>query len=490
LVFLFWKNLVKFKQPLPWAEQRGFLRRPRRRLFWNLVIMKNIIRKVIPKSIINLYHRSLATLSALFYNFPSKKLIVIGVTGTTGKTTVCNLVAKILEEGGYKVGLTTTANFRIGSREWINKTKQTMQGRFKLQKLLKEMVREGCQYAVIETSSEGLAQNRHLFIDYDMAVFTNLSPEHIESHGSFENYKKAKAKLFKQLKTTVQSSKFKKIIIANLDDPYGEYFLRFEAEEKWGYGMNFQFPIPNFQSNLKSQNFKTVRAKNIQILSAGTKFFINSQEFSLNLLGKFNVYNALCAICVGLAQNIPIEKIKSALERFESIPGRMECIDVGQNFFVFVDYAHEPRGLESVYQTLKEIKNPNGKIIAVLGACGGGRDRAKRPILGKLAGQYADYVIVTNEDPYDEDPVSIILQVARGVEDGGKIEGKNFWKIQDRRQAIKKAILMAQKNDIVILTGKGSEQCIMGKSGKKIPWDEREVARKVLRERGIEASTY
>ncbi|MEW6407683.1 MAG: UDP-N-acetylmuramoyl-L-alanyl-D-glutamate--2,6-diaminopimelate ligase [Patescibacteria group bacterium] len=456
--------------------------------------MKTLIRKLIPKNIINLYHRFLATLAAIFYNFPSRKLYVIGVTGTTGKTTVCNLIGKVLEEAGFKVGIATTANFKIANKEWINDTKQTMQGRFRLQKLLKKMVKEGCRYAVIETSSEGIAQNRHLFIDYSCAVFTNLTPEHIESHGSFEKYKEAKAKLFKSLVNPksqipnpkqIQNSKFKipnkKVIIANLDDLYAEYFLGFEADEKWGYGANFQFPISNFQLNSKFQNLKIIKTKNIQISPKGTKFFINNQEFSLKLLGEFNVYNALAAICAGRSQNVPMEKIKIALEKFRSMPGRMEKVEGGQDFLVFVDYAHEPAGLESVYQTLKEIKKPQAKIISVLGSCGGGRDRAKRPTLGKLAAKYADYVIITNEDPYDEDSMSIIEQVAFGVaKEKNREENKNFWRILDREEAIKKAILMAKKDDIVILTGKGSEQCIMGKSGKKIPWDERKVARKIL----------
>lgn len=439
--------------------------------------MKTLIRKIIPKSLLKLYHYFLATLAAIVYNFPSRKLKVIGVTGTTGKTTACNLIAALLEEEGYKVGLTTTANFKIGKREWINTTKQTMQGRFRLQKLLWEMVKAGCQYAVIETSSEGLAQGRHLFIDYDVAVFTNLSPEHIESHGGFEKYKEAKGKLFKSLS---RSKKTPTVIVANLDDQNVEYFLGFAADKKYGYTINSKFKI---QNSKLIKNLQIVVAHDIQVNALGTKFYINSQEFNLNLLGKFNVYNALAAICVGLSQNISLEKIRQALRKFKSMPGRMEKIEAGQDFLVFVDYAHEPRGLESIYQTLKEIKKPESRIISVLGSCGGGRDKAKRPILGKLAAKYTDFVIITNEDPYDEDPWQIINDVAKGtLQESGREENKNFWKILDRREAIKKAISLATKNDIVILTGKGSEQCIMSKNGKKIPWDERRVVREILKE--------
>lgn len=184
--------------------------------------MKNLLKKIIPKSCLFFYHKLLAILAAYAYNFPSRKMVVIGVTGTNGKTTVCNMIAKILEEAGYKVGLTTTANFKIGEKEWINATKQTMQGRFKLQKLLHRMAEAGCKYAIIETSSEGIAQSRHWGISYDVAVFTNLTPEHIESHGSFEKYKEAKGKLFKSLKqknARTEKKENKKVSIVNLDDP-------------------------------------------------------------------------------------------------------------------------------------------------------------------------------------------------------------------------------------------------------------------------------
>ncbi len=431
--------------------------------------MKDIIRKFIPKSFLRIYHKALATMAALFYGFPSKRLKIIGVTGTTGKTTVCNMIARILEEGGYRVAMSTTANFRMAGREWTNTYKQTMLGRFKLQKFLKRALRAGCQYTIIETSSEGLAQGRHLFIDYDTAIFTNLSPEHIESHGNFKKYKEAKAKMFK----TLAESRKETTIIANLDDECGEYFLGFKADKKYGYAMN---------KKAENKNFRNVFVDRIQILPTGSNFFIDGQEFNLKLLGRFNISNALAAICVGLAENISIDKIKSALEKFTNMPGRMERINVGQNFNVFVDYAHEPKGLESVYQTLKEIKKPQAKILAVLGSCGGGRDKWRRPILGKLAANYVDYIFVTNEDPYDEDPKEIIKQVASGALEAGKQENKSLWKIFDRREAIKKALYMAQEEDFVILTGKGSEQCIMSKNGKRIPWDDRKVAREILKE--------
>ncbi|MFH1598608.1 MAG: UDP-N-acetylmuramoyl-L-alanyl-D-glutamate--2,6-diaminopimelate ligase [Patescibacteria group bacterium] len=431
--------------------------------------MKKLIRKIIPKPLLNFYHWKLAKLANIIYGHPSKKMTIIGVTGTTGKSTTVNLIAKILEQAGNKVGLTSTFNYKVGDQEQINDTKMTMPGRFGLQKIMKEMVRAGCQYAVIETSSEGIAQYRHLGIDYDVAVFTNLSPEHIESHGSFANYKEAKGKLFKSL--IKNKRKAKKISVVNLDDQQADYFLKFWADEKWGFSTN---------KKLRAGNYNNVIAENISLESWGSKFLVNGHQVNFNLVGLFNVYNALATICVGLGLGLDLETIKGGLEGVEKIEGRLEEIEEGQDFKVIVDYAHEPRSLESVYQALKPTTL--GRTIAVLGSCGGGRDKARRPILGKLAAQYTDIVIVTNEDPYDEDPMTIIEQVAEGAIKNGKELDKNLFKILDRRKAINKALSLAQKDDLVIITGKGAEQCIMGRRGERISWDDRRAARELLKE--------
>ncbi len=444
--------------------------------------MKELIKKFIPRSILLLYHKLLAQAAAIFYGHPSRKMIIIGVTGTTGKTTVCNLIAKILEEAGFKVGLTTTANFKIADREWVNDLKQTMLGRFALQKLLHRMIQAGCQYAVIETTSEGIAQYRHLGIDYDLAVFCNLTPEHIERHGSFENYKKAKGKLFaslskskKQLLISNQQLTINKVSIVNLDDEHAGYFLGFGADGKIGYSIKNQ----KYKSKIKK-----IKAENVGLSSGGVNFNVQGISISLKLLGKFNVYNALAAICVGLSQNIDLNIIKKALGKVRNMPGRMEIIDEGQDFTIIVDYAHEPVGLENVYQTIQSMA-PR-RIISLLGSQGGGRDVRKRPILGKLAAQYTDDVIVTNEDPYDEDPRVIIDQVAAGALEKGKVLDQNLWKILDRKKAIKKALTLAKEGDILAITGKGSEKHIVSKDNKKIPHDDREAVRQILRSLSID----
>jgi UDP-N-acetylmuramoyl-L-alanyl-D-glutamate--2,6-diaminopimelate ligase len=423
--------------------------------------MKSFLKKIIPTFLISWYHFTLASVGAFLYGHPSRKLIVIGVTGTKGKSTVVNLIAKILEGAGYKVGLTSTIGFKIADREWVNDTKQTMQGRWRLQQLLSQMVKAGCRYAVIETSSEGIAQYRHIGLDYDLAVFTNLSPEHIESHGGFENYKLAKAKLFSGLQSsfhkTIDGRPVKKVIIANADDKLAEYFLQWPSDEK------ITISLGSGRSDLSATSISTT--------DHGASFSVNNESVQLRLLGEFNISNALLAMAVGQSQGIEFSVMKKTLENVSSLPGRMEEIKNNRGFRVFVDYAHEPASLEAVYKTVKSFQ-PN-RIIAVLGSQGGGRDKAKRPVLGKLAGQYADYVIVTNEDPYDENPQQIIDDVAGGSQQAVE-------KILDRKEAIQRALSLAQSGDIVIITGKGSETVMAVGGGKKIPWDDRVVARSIL----------
>ena len=441
--------------------------------------MKQQIKKLIPKALLGEYHKSLAIGSKVVYGNPSEKMIIIGVTGTNGKSTTVMMIAKVLEEAGYTVGATSTAMFKVADREWLNDKKMTMLGRNELQKLLSDMVRAGCRYAVVETSSEGIKQHRHLGINYDIAVFTNLTPEHIESHGSFENYQSAKEKLFAKLKTdkkkNIDSKKVDKISVLNCDDEYVKDFIKYWADSKYGFGIRGR----SKDGELRSK----VEADSIKLKENGVSFDVYDMTINLKLLGEFNVYNALAAITVAQSQGISIDICRSALEKIESIPGRMEFINEGQNFKVLVDYAPEPESMRQLYKNINghQVVNKNNKIIHVLGSCGGGRDKDRRPILGRLAAANADYVIVTNEDPYDDDPNVIIKDVARGAKEGGKEINKNLFRILDRREAIEYAMSLAKDGDLVLLTGKGCEQGIIVKGGKKIPWDEREVAREAIK---------
>jgi len=394
----------------------------------------------------------MALLAAILFWFPSKNLIVIGVTGTSGKSTTVGFITRVLEEAGHKAASVSSIKFKIGEKEWENKLKMTMPGRFKLQKFLKQAKKARCKYVVLEVTSQGILQYRHKFINFKTAVFTNLTPEHIEAHGGFESYKEAKLKLFRAVKNTH---------IVNIDDQNSEHFLKITSKEKWGYGFkdfNIQSPSPNL---------KTIFADNILESENSLKFSVENTEFNLNLLGRFNIYNALAAICVGLTEGISLNICRGAIEKLRGIAGRMEVV-VKKPFTIIVDYAHTPEQLESVYKNFQ--KKP---LICVLGSCGGGRDKWKRPVLGKIAKDYCKEVIITNEDPYDEDPLKIVEDVAEGTD--GKAQ-----KILDRREAIKEALKLAGPYDTVIITGKGSEPWMCVKNGKKIPWDDCQVAREEL----------
>jgi UDP-N-acetylmuramoyl-L-alanyl-D-glutamate--2,6-diaminopimelate ligase len=428
--------------------------------------MKSLIKKLIPKFVLRMYHFILAKFSAFWFGYPSRKMVVIGVTGTKGKSTTSYFIAKILENFGFKVGMTGTALFKINEKEWLNKFKMTMLGRFGLQKLLKDMVLAGCKYAIVETSSEGIAQSRHIGIDYDIAVFTNLTPEHLESHGGFENYKKAKGKLFKGLlksfRKKIDGIDIPKIIVANMDDEHAPYFLNFSADEKITFGMK------NHTADIKAENFVFDADKSV--------FEIGDDKFEMDIPGKMNAYNALASIAVSRALSIGFKQIKTALAKIKTMPGRMEFIEGGQDFKVIVDYAHEPESFRQIYETVEKMKKR--RIIHVFGATGGGRDKSRRPLMGKMASDRADIAVITTDDPYDERPEKIANNVFAGV------AVKNREKvliISDRKKAIKKAIEIAEKDDIVLITGKGCEQAMVLAKGKKIPWDDREIAREMLR---------
>jgi UDP-N-acetylmuramoyl-L-alanyl-D-glutamate--2,6-diaminopimelate ligase len=438
------------------------------------------LKKIIPKSIFKFfqpyYHKALSYVADFFYCKPSNKLIVIGVTGTNGKSSTAHLIAKSLEAKGDKTGETSTVFFKVGDKEWLNDKKMTMLGRFALQKILKQMVKEGCKYAVVETSSEGIKQSRHLGVNYDTVVFTNLTPEHIESHGGFENYKKAKLKLLRHLerskKKKIGGKRINKTIVANLDDKHVKDFLNFKVNNK--IGVTTKDGKNNLTENI-------LKAENIKLTESGTSFEVDGEKINLKLVGEFNVYNTLLSIGVGVQQGFNVKELKIELEKIKGIEGRMENIKEGQKFQVIVDYAPEPESLRQAYNTILKIRKKENKVIHVLGSCGGGRDIARRPVLGSMAGKKADYVIITNEDPYDDDPMEIIDNVAEGAIKEGKILNDNLFKILDRREAFNKALTLARKNDIVLITGKGSEQAMCVAHGKKIPWDDRMVVKEELK---------
>lgn len=449
----------------------------------------NTFRALVPAPILDLYHRALAWLAAVAYGHPSRELVVIGVTGTNGKTTTAYYLAKALEASGFQTGCSTTAIVKVGARESLNTLKMTMPGRFALQRLLREMVRAGCRYAVIETSSQGLIQHRHKGIAYDVAVFTNLTPEHIEAHGGFEAYRAAKRKLFEHLvrlpekRIAYRVSHIDKggatryglrdtgneivprVAILNAESPEAAFYASTPGlqDVRW-YGLG---------------SAKGLNASHIALDERGSTFQVNGMDICLRQPGKYNVENAMAALATCEALGVDMKEAALKLGMIERVPGRFDRIEEGQTWTAIVDYAPEPESLRKLYEALALV--PHTRLIHVLGSCGGGRDIARRPVLGRMAAEHADIVIVTNEDPYDDDPVEIIRQVADGAEAAGKVPNKNLFTILERKEAIEKAMSLAQDHDLVVMTGKGCETWMCVANGKKLPWDEVSTAREAIR---------
>ncbi len=430
--------------------------------------MKNLIKKLLPKQILLSYHYVLGFLGAVFYGFPSKKMIIIGITGTKGKTTTANFVWAVLNGSGIKTGLLTTANLRIGNEEILNPFHMTMPGRFVVQKYLSKMQKAGCKVAIVETTSQGLVQYRHIGISYDMAIFTNLTPEHIDSHGSFENYKKAKKILFDTLAKSknkiFEGKEIKKVIIANADSEHADFFLESKADKKF----TFSLATPS-----------DAKAENVVQDEDGVRFSVDGDEYKIHILGTFNTLNALPGILIGKEMGLSVSQIQGGLLSVSQIPGRMEEIKGGQNFRVFVDYAHEKFSMTYVCETARLLAGSEKKVIVLLGAEGGGRDKGKRPVMGEIVGRLADYVIASNVDPYEDDPLPIATDIADAAEKAGKKKDENLFVILDRREGIKKSFELAKEGDIVFITGKGAEQSMVI-GGQSIPWDDRVIVKEEL----------
>lgn len=431
----------------------------------NMHTMLQFLRRILPLSVLDTYHRALSWLAAVWYGFPSKKLAVIGVTGTSGKTTTCYLISKLLEADGSKTGMMSTAFFKIADKTWENRTKMTMLGRFQTQKMLRDMVGAGCRYAVIETTSQGIVQHRHEHVAYDIVVLTNLWPEHVEAHGGFEHYKRAKLQLFEYVSRlphkTIGGNVIPRVEILNATNAHAQDFIVNGFDRVVWFG---------------SRPFE---AGHLQTSAEGSTFEINDVLLSLQLPGTVNVENALAAIAVTDVCGMPLQHVARALLDIRGLPGRYERIDAGQPFTVIVDYAFEPGAMAKLYQLVAAL--PHKRVIHVLGSAGGGRDVARRSVLGAMAGKEAQIVIVTNEDPYDDDPRSIIDQVAAGAVQEGKRDDVDLFRMEDRHEAIQQAIGLAQPGDIVLITGKGSEPVMAVAGGRKIPWSDREEALAAVR---------
>lgn len=426
--------------------------------------MLNFLRKLIPDRhpLRLFYHRVMAVLAAVYYWFPAKKMIVVGVTGTNGKTTTVNLIADVLSSQGKKVGMTSTVNFRVGDKKWVNDMKQSTLGPFRLQKLLSDMVKAGCEYAILEVTSHAITQHRIFGIDFTIAVMTNITSDHIEYHGGFSNYVNTKGRLFKKV---VQVSKkgVQGAVILNADDQYYDFYNKLSPAKKTSYGLLRRTDI---------------YATDIELSPTHTRFVLHisngSVPVKLPMPGRYNVYNALAVCGACMALGLSLSEVSDGLSRCVAVPGRYDPVECGQKFNVVVDYAHAPEALESLLNFYRDTVE--GRIFLVFGATGGGRDKAKRPEMGSIAHKYADYIVVTNDDPYTEDQLSIINQVSEGI---SREEGDKFWKIVDREKAIEYALSMAREGDCVIVAGKGAEEVIVI-GDKKIPWNDKKVITDIL----------
>lgn len=402
------------------------------------------------------WHKSKAFVAALMYGFPARKLKVIGITGTDGKTTTVGMVAHILNAKGIKTGALSTAFFQIGNEITWNATQKTSPSPFIIQKFLRKLVKDGCTHAVLEYSSHGLVQGRTLFTWPLVAGITNMSEEHLDYHKNMEEYIQAKSLLFRMLRKGGTK-------VINHEDRSFEMLRNVPAAFCSVYMPAHQ--LHNIVADAKSSH-------------ATVKIDGKMHEIHLSIPGSFNLHNALCAIfCAEVTGAVSVDEAITALETFKGIPGRMERIDEGQDFSVFVDFTVTPQSYEATLSTLKAGLAPGKRLLVLTGSCGD-RMKEKRPVVGKIVSTYADVMVVTNEDPYTEDPQAIIDEVWTGI-DQSKTKAH---KIFDRKEAIQFLLNEAKSGDIVILCGKGSDTTMMVKNGQ-IPWDERSVARGLLRKR-------
>lgn len=434
--------------------------------------LRSIVKKVVPSGVFRTIepygHWGEAILENIIFGFPARRLKVIGVTGTDGKTTTCTLITAMLRQNGYKVAMLTTISVDYGNGPQPNPTRLTTMGSLELIKQIKKVTQSGAEWLVLETTSHALAQHRVWGVPYTVAVMTNISHEHLDYHGTFERYRDAKKLLF------VQTNKNKKGLqagVANADDPSGELFAS-AVKNPIRYG-------------LKAGD---LRAQNVKLTPSGCRYtaVIGGDEYRIecHLPGSFNVYNSLAAVGVGRAIGLSKEQVEQGIAALTSVEGRMTRIDEGQDFDVIVDYAHTPDSFKKIFEELKPLAR--GRMITLFGSAGR-RDEAKRAAQGEIAGKYCDIVIATEEDDRDIDGQEILEQIASGAQKAGKIRDKDLFLIHDRPEAIQAAVDMAQPGDMLILLGKGHEKSILSNGPeaaelRHLPQDDSDPRRVIKKE--------
>jgi UDP-N-acetylmuramoyl-L-alanyl-D-glutamate--2,6-diaminopimelate ligase len=436
------------------------------------VVAQRKVRAKVPVVVAADVRAALADLSAEFFDHPTEKLRVVGVTGTDGKTTTVHLVSDVLEGAGERTGYATTVDFKLTDHEWQNDTRQSTQEALELQEFSAELLVAGGTWGVLEATSHALALRKIRGIDVDIAVFTNLSPEHLDFHGTLQGYLEAKGILFEML-TRGRDKGVVKAAVLNADDPHWHYLAdRAAGTRIITYGID---ALSDVQATILAADANGSRLK--------VTAFGDTVELRLPLVGRFNVHNALAATGAGIAAGATLAQCRDALARAKPVRGRMDRIDAGQPFTVIVDYAHTPESLEKVLALLRPLTA--GKLIAVFGSAGE-RDRTKRPRLAAVASKYADSFVITQEDPRLEDPATILAEIEAGALEAGRQRDRDYRVIDDRTEAINAAIADASDGDTVLLAGKGHEGSIIVGEEKR-PWDEAATARAALRARGFAA---
>lgn len=430
--------------------------------------MRKLVKALIPAPLFRLVepygHLLEAVLANIKYKFPARDLKIIGVTGTDGKTTTSTIITSVLRQAGLKVGMMTTISIDLGDgKAKPNPTRLTTITAFDLQKNLQKMKAAKVDWVVLETTSHALAQNRTWGVPFSVGVMTNVTHEHLDYHRTFERYRDAK---FKLMKLVGANKKGLKTAVVNADDESGELFAS-PVRRPIRYGIK--------HGDLKASKIKSTPSGSVFHAKYGEREF----DINLKIPGSFNVYNALAAIGTGLALGLSDREIEDGILAVNSVEGRMNTIDEGQNFTVIVDYAHTPDSFEKIFKEVRPLTE--GQMIVVFGSAGR-RDEAKRPVQGEVAGKMCDVVIVTEEDDRDVDGQQILEEIAAGAVKSGKKRDVDLYLIHDRSKAIEAAIVNARKGDTVLLLGKGHEKSILGKDGKR-PWDEIAEARKALKKK-------
>ena len=428
-----------------------------------------LLRKILPSWVFQLQHYLEARLAKLIYRNPSNKMIIIGIVGSKGKTTTANILWGILNSKTHPTGLIGTADIQIGNHKVKNHWHKTMPGRWHTQKLLSRMLQADCKYAIMEVPSEAQQNWRHIGINFDLIIFTNVTNEILAVHKNslellHKHNKRLLSKFYKLNRKTIDRITVPKIILANQDSNYFNDYFKFKADQKYAYSVN----------NSTSDFFATDIRSGIK----GSQFKIQKQNFELNIPGEINISNATAAIATAKILGLSLKQVSKKLSTYKEVPGRMNLIEEGQPFTVVIDYAHEESGLNYILKWANQVKLKHSKVITLICGQGGGRDVKKRPLMGEMAAEQSDFIVVSNDDVYDDDPQQIIKDIIKGAKKvRPNLEG--VFNIEDRREGIAKALSLATKDDIILITGKGVDTSMII-AGSKIPWNEHQVVKEEL----------